>query len=86
LVFDDAAVQKSLPTSYKPLGASHDEWKLIPWGLPKSRVAPSNAVMSNTVKLRLDGGLGYQTAALNLPIDSYQQAAVIPANEIDLSR
>ncbi|MGA8087842.1 MAG: DUF2235 domain-containing protein [Terracidiphilus sp.] len=85
LVFDNAVVQKCLPESYKPLGAAHDEWKLIPWGLPKSRVAPSKAVMSNTVKLRLISGLGYQTSALNLPIDSYKQALVIPENEIDLS-
>jgi uncharacterized protein (DUF2235 family) len=85
LVFDDTEVQKCLSASYKPLGVAHDEWKLIPWGPPKSRVAPSNAVMSNTVKLRLNGGIGYQTAALNLPIDSYQQAVVIPESEIDLS-
>ena len=82
LVFDETAVQACLPVSYNPLGPSHDEWKLIPWGMPKSRVAPPNAVIANTVKYRLDSGMSYRTAALNLPIGSYQQAVVIPDSEI----
>lgn len=85
LVFDEDAVQKCLPGKYEPLGPAHDEWKLIPWGPPKSRVAPPNAVLSNTVKVRLNGNTGYHSAALLLPVDSYKQEVVIPDEEIDLS-
>jgi len=85
LVFDDGAVKNCLPASYKPLGPAHDEWKLIPWGMPRNRIAPSNAVIANTVKLRLSNGIGYLTAALNLQVESYQQIVVIPQNEIDPS-
>lgn len=85
LVFDEQAVQKCLPPKYKPLGPAHDEWKLIPWGLPKSRVAPPNAVLSNTVEVRLNRDASYRPTALPLPIGSYEQTEVIPDQEMDLS-
>ncbi len=37
----------------RALGPAHDEWKLIPWGVPEHRTVPANAVMANTVQLRL---------------------------------
>ena len=56
LVFDEGALATcSRPKPFHPLGPAHDEWKLIPWGLPEHRTVPANAVMSNTVKLRIAG-------------------------------
>ncbi len=54
LEFDATKLAAELsPLPYDPLGQAHDEWKLIPWGLPKTREIPGNAVMSNTVALRI---------------------------------
>ena len=54
LEFDDAAVENcSGSVPFDPLGLSHDEWKLIPWDLPKRRIVPDIAVLSNTVQRRI---------------------------------
>jgi len=83
LLFDDAAIEKCFaPKPFAPLGAAHDEWKPIPWGLPKHRTAPPKAALSNTVKLRYQGLTGYKSAALDQPIDSYETVIVIPQDEI----
>jgi uncharacterized protein (DUF2235 family) len=83
LSFDLAAVERCMsPKPYMPSGPVHDEWRLIPWGLPKHRTAPPNAVLSNTVRLRSKGQLGYKSEALNLPIESYQELIVIPEDEL----
>lgn len=87
LAFDEAALTQALaPKPFLPLGMAHDQWKLIPWGFPKHRTIPPNAVMANTVKLRingqLDGGKPYRPENLDKPIDSYKQAVVIPAGEL----
>jgi hypothetical protein len=56
LKFSDQAEADYLsPNAVDATGPAHDEWKLIPWGIPKHRAVPPNAVMSNTVQLRLDG-------------------------------
>jgi hypothetical protein len=65
------------------IGPAHDEWKLIPWGMPKHRTVPPNAVMSNTVQLRLDAGDSPQYAPGNLVISNrqlngYEIAQVLP--------
>ena len=81
--FDEAAVKAELGAGpFQPLGPQHDEWKLVPWGLPKARTAPDNAVLANTVKLRYAGPGGYVSAALSKPVDVYAQAVVIPAGEL----
>jgi hypothetical protein len=67
LVFSDDANAKYLKIDKKnALGAAHDEWKVIPWGFPEHRVVPANAVMANTVQMRLDGVAGYRPENLTL--------------------
>lgn len=82
LVFDEDRVEKCLaPKPHNPHAPLHDEWKLVPWGLPKHRVAPPNAVLANTVKLRIERG-EYKPPALTLPVDQYKIAEVVPADEL----
>jgi uncharacterized protein (DUF2235 family) len=60
LKFGDAAMQKYLhPALMDALGPAQDEWKIVPWGLPKHREIPANAVMASTVQARLDGVPAY---------------------------
>ncbi|WP_263382492.1 DUF2235 domain-containing protein [Granulicella arctica] len=83
LVFDDKAVEASLaPKPFLPLSTAHDEWRLIPWGLPKHRTIPANAVLSNTVRLRLSGMATYKPGAMDMDIAKYAEALVIPPNEL----
>jgi hypothetical protein len=49
-----------------PLGPPHDEWKIVPWGLPKHRTVPANAVMANVVQQRLTGMEAYAPENLSL--------------------
>ena len=67
LTFNDAATQKylTIDPAYA-LGQPHDEWKVIPWGIPKHRTVPPNSVMSNSVQLRLNGVSGYAPENLNM--------------------
>ena len=83
LMFDETRVAAQLaPKPYNPLDVAHDEWKLIPWGMAKSRTIPANAVMSNTVKLRM------ANAATNYKPSNYASGAnyleeiVIPPDEL----
>jgi len=81
LVFDDGQVKKCLNAPpFHPEGQAHDEWRLIPWGMPKHRLVPDNAVMANTVAERMKR-MDYKPENLK-PIASYQQAAVIPPAEL----
>ena len=76
---------RHLPGSkpFLPLGPAHDEWKLIPWGLPEHRTVPANAVMSNTVKLRIGNMPQYRpTNLIGQCADSYQQYKVISEDEL----
>ena len=84
LMFDETALAACLsPRPFNPLGPAHDEWKLIPWGLPEHRKVPANAVMSNTVKLRITGMPQYRPVNLDgQSADSYQQFKVIPDDEL----
>ncbi|HEV2708761.1 MAG TPA: DUF2235 domain-containing protein [Edaphobacter sp.] len=67
LVFSDDARSKYLKIAAKDaLGAAHDEWKVLPWGFPEHRAVPANAVMANTVQMRLDGVAGYRPENLTL--------------------
>jgi len=62
-------------------GPGHDEWKLIPWGVPKHRTIPENAVISNSVQLRLSGLSDYRPENLTLSgaeLKGYSIAKVLP--------
>ena len=62
-------------------GISHDEWKIVPWGLPEDRRIPDIATMSNTVQLRLDGPGGYRPENIRLNgtrLEGYSVAQVLP--------
>jgi uncharacterized protein (DUF2235 family) len=89
LSFTDETRQQYLPPE-KPdkanaSGQAHDEWKLIPWGIPKHRKVPPNAVMSNTVQFRFDttptGGVPYAPENLvtsGRQLSGYKIANVLP--------
>jgi uncharacterized protein (DUF2235 family) len=67
LTFNDAAVKQYMKVAAaNATGPQHDEWKIIPWGIPKHRTVPPNAVMSNGVQLRLDGMEEYEPENLKL--------------------
>jgi uncharacterized protein (DUF2235 family) len=67
LTFGDAAMtQYMTPAPVDELGPVQDEWKIIPWGLPKYRTVPANAVMSNTVQRRLAGMDAYAPENLSM--------------------
>ena len=84
LVFDEAALDACLsPKPFDPKGPTHDEWKVIPWGLPKHRTVPANAVLSNTVKLRMQSVPAYQPQNLvGNAADVYAELVVIPPAEL----
>jgi uncharacterized protein (DUF2235 family) len=84
LVFDETALDTCLsPKPFDPMGPAHDEWKIIPWGLPKGRTVPANAVLSNTVKLRIQSVPAYKPQNLtNNSADAYSEFAVIPPAEL----
>lgn len=70
LKFTDQAMAKYLKIDAKnALGTAHDEWKAIPWGIPEHRAVPANAVMANTVQMRLDGMAEYRPENLALTAD-----------------
>jgi uncharacterized protein (DUF2235 family) len=67
LTFSDAAMAKYLAlTQSNAVGAIHDEWKLVPWGIPEHRTVPANAVMANSVQLRLAQVATYTPGNLSL--------------------
>lgn len=47
-------------------GDAHDEWKIVPWGIPEHRQVPAIAAMSNTVQMRLDKDAEYRPENLDL--------------------
>jgi len=84
LRFDEAAADACLsPRPFDPNGPAHDEWKIIPWGLPKRRTVPPNAVLSSTVKIRIDRDPTYRPEnLLNQSSDCYTMVTVIPESEL----
>jgi uncharacterized protein (DUF2235 family) len=65
------------------VGEAHDEWKLVPWGIPAHRQVPPAAAMSNSVQLRLDGIADYRPENLQLTgsqLSGYPIAQVLPYN------
>jgi hypothetical protein len=84
LLFDDAAVDACLnPKPFDPKGPVHDEWKILPWGLPKHRTIPASAVISNTVRIRIERDPTYRPEnLLAVPLESYAVLTVIPESEL----
>ena len=64
------------------LGVVHNEWEIVPWGLPKRRTIPSNAAIARTVAYRLMHDATYRPCNLNLAPDGsligYSLAGNIP--------
>jgi hypothetical protein len=82
LAFDDTAIAAELAKApFDPLGQQHESWQVVPWGIPRHRVAPANAVLANTVAIRAQKS-AYKPLALTQPIGSYATVDVIPAAEL----
>jgi uncharacterized protein (DUF2235 family) len=85
LVFSSDAEAKYLqPPMSNVTGQAHDEWKIIPWGLPEHRGIPSVATMSNTVQARLDQDADYAPENVKMDgrrLSGYSIAQVLPYNE-----
>lgn len=70
LEFGDAAKAQYLKIAAgNAVAAAHDEWKVIPWGVPEHRKVPANAVLSNTVQMRMAGDVGYRPENLSVGED-----------------
>jgi uncharacterized protein (DUF2235 family) len=85
LKFSAQAVAQYLsPALTNAIGPAHDEWKLVPWGIPKHRTVPDNAILSNSVQLRLDATEIPQYTPENLmlsptrQLSGYKIADVLP--------
>ena len=66
-------------------GQSHDEWKIIPWGIPEHRTIPPVAAMSNTVQARLEEDAAYAPENVKIAgrkLSGYSTAQVLPYNDI----
>jgi uncharacterized protein (DUF2235 family) len=67
LTFTREAMEKYLPVDpHKVTAAAHDEWKPVPWGIPKHRTVPPRSFIANSVQVRLDQMPEYQPPNLNL--------------------
>lgn len=63
------------------LGKAHDEWRIIPWGIPEHRSVPPAVAMSNSVQMRLDGLADYRPENLSCigkQLSGYPVAQVLP--------
>ena len=84
LSFSSEAEQQYLsPCPQNALGMAHDEWKIVPWGIPEHRNVPAAAVMSNSVQIRLSEQRDYRPENVNLNVDrielsGYCIAQVLP--------
>ena len=70
----------SLP-SQNALGEEHDEWKIIPWGIPEHRQVPPGAAKSNSVHMRLNRMADYRPENVSLngsQLSGYPIAQVLP--------
>ncbi|SEG43179.1 Uncharacterized alpha/beta hydrolase domain [Bryocella elongata] len=80
-ISDEAKAVNLTPPITDISGHTHDEWKLIPWGLPEHRTVPGIATMSNTVQERLDLVSDYAPPNLQLDgrkLHGYAIAQVLP--------
>jgi uncharacterized protein (DUF2235 family) len=76
----DEAGYLSIPAA-NALGQAHDEWKIVPWGIPEHRRVPAIAAMSNSVQIRLDRQADFRPENLSLQgpqLVGYPIAQVLP--------
>lgn len=67
LVFKPDVLKQYVPINPgKSTSPAHDEWNLIPWGIPKHRTVPERSFIANTVQMRLDGRSDYQPGNLKI--------------------
>ena len=81
IVSPEAEAQNLEPPLTNVIGVTHDEWKILPWGLPEHRKVPSVATMSNTVQGRLNQNTGYNPENISLvkrTLEGYATAQVLP--------
>lgn len=82
LVFDpQAEAQYLTPPLDDAYGQAHDEWKLVPWGIPEHREVPSSSAMSNSVEMRLTTMAEYRPENLSLvngQLSGYPVVDVLP--------
>ena len=85
LVFSPEAEAAYLhPPGANVTGQAHDEWKIIPWGIPEHRTIPAVATMSNTVQGRLDLDTDYTPENVKMTgrkLSGYSIAQVLPYSE-----
>jgi uncharacterized protein (DUF2235 family) len=80
-----AEAQYLQPGPKNIVGQAHDEWKIIPWGIPEHRTIPSVATMSNTVQARLDQEAAYAPENLSIvsrKLNGYSVAQVLPYGDV----
>jgi hypothetical protein len=86
LVFSAEAQATYLqPSPGDVAGQAHDEWKIVPWGIPEHRDIPSVATMSNTVQSRLDGSSHYAPENVKIvggKLSGYSIAQVLPYKDV----
>jgi hypothetical protein len=70
LSFSSETEQQDLfPCPQNALNMAHDEWRIVPWGIPEHRNIPAAAVMSNSVQIRLSEQRDYRTEGVNLNVE-----------------
>jgi len=77
----EAEAQNLNPPPTNVIGPGHDEWKIVPWGIPDHREIPAIAVMANTVQERLRQDPTYKPGNLELDgrnLKNYPIAQVLP--------
>ena len=86
LAFSPEAEAKYLkPPPANVKGQAHDEWKIIPWGIPEHRDIPSVATMSNTVQARVDVDPDYAPENVKMAgrkLTGYSIAQVLPYKDV----
>ncbi|ADV81173.1 DUF2235 domain-containing protein [Terriglobus saanensis] len=77
----EAEAQDLHPPATDVTGMAHEEWKLVPWGLPEHRDVPAVAAMSNTVQERLHQDSDYKPSNIALDgrnLRGYAIAQILP--------
>jgi uncharacterized protein (DUF2235 family) len=77
----EAEAQNLYPPASNISGPPHDEWKIIPWGIPEQRAIPDVSTMSNTVQGRLDQDEQYSPHNVKLDgrkLSGYSVVQVLP--------
>jgi uncharacterized protein (DUF2235 family) len=81
----EGEAQYLVPPPADAVGQAHDEWKIVPWGLPKHRDVPTSATMANTVQMRLDANIHYAPENVKIGngnLSGYSIAQVLPYKRV----